>query len=157
MLPTRHLIFGITFSLILLFLFPQIGLIGFLIIILSTVLIDVDHYLYYVYKKKDWSLKHAYNWFIENKKKFLFLSRKQRNKFYRGFCFLHGIEILILLFILGKFLSIYFYYILIGVSFHLFLDYINQLTYLGRIDKFSLLHDFLKLKRLKSIEKHTNQ
>ncbi|MBA7700024.1 hypothetical protein ES703_108730 [subsurface metagenome] len=151
MLPMHHLFSGIIFSLILLFLFPQIGLIGFLIIMLSTVLIDVDHYLYYVYKKKDWSLKHAYNWFIKNKKKFLSLSRKQRNKFYTGFFFLHGIEILLILFLLGKFLSIYFYYILIGVSFHLFLDIIYQRKIHDRLDRISIIYDFLKFKKLRFI------
>ena len=151
MLPTQHLFLGIIFSLILLFIFPQIGLIGFLIIMFSTVLIDVDHYLYYVYRKKDLSLKNAYNWFAFRKKKLSLLSRKQRNEFYTGFCFLHGIEVLGLLFILGK-LSFYFYYVLIGFIFHLFLDIVHQKTLHDRFDKYSIIYDYFKYKKLKIID-----
>ena len=71
MYPTQHLLLGIIFSLVLLFLFPQIGFLGASIIILSTVLIDVDHYVYYVYKKKDLSLKNSYNWIIKKGNKCL--------------------------------------------------------------------------------------
>ena len=151
MYPLQHLKFGAIFSLLILFLFPQIGLTGFLIIFLSSVLIDVDHYLYYVYKKKDLSLKNAYKWCIKKRKKFLSLPRKQRNKFYTGFYFLHGIEILIVLFFLA-FLSDYFLFVFIGVLFHLFLDFIDQIVHKNRIDKLSLIYDFFKFKKLKCIE-----
>ena len=148
MYPKQHLIFGIIFSAVLFFLFPQIGLTGFLIIFLSSFLIDVDHYLYYVYKKKDLSLKHAYNWFIKKKKRFLALPRKQRNKIYIGFYFLHGIEILIVLF-LFSFFSKYFLFIFTGFAFHLLLDAVDQTIYWDRVDKFSLVYDFIKFKKLK--------
>lgn len=151
MYPTQHIFLGIIFSSILLFIFPQIGLLGFLIILSSTILIDVDHYIYYVYKKKDWSLKKAYNWFIKNQKKFFSLSRKQRNKFYTGFCFLHGIEVLLILFLLS-FISKYFLFIFMGCAFHLFLDLIHQTTYFDRLDRISLIYDFLKFRKLRFIE-----
>ena len=149
--PPQHLFLGMIFSLGLFFIFPQIGLIGFLIILVSAVLIDVDHYLYYVYKKKDLSLKNAYKWFIDNEKRFFSLPRKQRNELYGGFYFLHGIEVLIILFFLSLFLK-YFLFIFIGFSFHLFLDIVYEIKYHYRIDKFSLVYDFIKLKRLKFIE-----
>jgi len=79
------------------------------------------HYLYYVYKKRDLSLRNAYRYFIKNKKKMLSLSRKERNKIYGGFVIFHGIEFLILLFLLSL-ISEYFLYILIGCAFHLFSD-----------------------------------
>jgi len=97
--PLKHLFFGTIFSLVCFLIFPEIGLIGFLIIISSSFLIDVDHYLYYFYKKKDFSLKNAYNWFIKEKNEFLALSRKQRNKSQGRIFFMHGIEILFVLFI----------------------------------------------------------
>ena len=148
MLPSKHFIFGLIFAGFLYLIFPKIGLIGFLIILSSTVLIDVDHYLYYVYKKKDLSLKNAYKWFIKKRKKFLCLPKNQRNKFYRGFYFLHGIEVLIILFFL-IFFSKYFFFIFIGFAFHLLLDSVDQTIYWDRIDKFSLVYDFFKFKKLK--------
>jgi len=152
MYPKHHFFLGIILALILFFIFPQIGWIGFFIILTATVLIDVDHYTYYVYKKKDWNLKKAYYWSFKNGKKYLSLPREQKDKYYTGFCFLHGIEILIILFFLGKFFSVYFYYILIGFSFHLFLDIIDQIIINKRIDKLSVIHDFFKFKKLKLIQ-----
>ena len=151
MYPKQHLFFGIIFSLILLLLFPQIGLIGFFLILFSTVLIDVDHYLYYVYKKKNWNLKNAYNWYIKEGEKWRSLPRKQRNRFYMCFCFLHGIEILLVLLLLSI-ISKYFFYIFIGITFHLILDILDQIRYRDRMDKLSILYDFLKFKKLKFIE-----
>ncbi len=143
--PSKHFIFGLIFAGFLYFIFPQIGLIGFSIIIFSTVLIDVDHYLYYVYKKKNFNLKNAYKWFIKNQKKLFSLPRKQRNKFQTGFCFLHGIEVLFILLILWVFVSKYFLFIFVGFAFHLLLDSIYQTTYWDRISKVSLVNDYLKL------------
>ncbi|MBU2052997.1 MAG: metal-dependent hydrolase [Nanoarchaeota archaeon] len=151
MLPRTHTFLGIIFSLVIAYSF-NLSLIAGIIIFLSSVLIDVDHYLYYVYKKKDWSLKRAYNFFIVGKNKIASLSRKQRNEFYHGFSFLHGIETLVILFILGKFLSEYFYYILIGFSFHLFLDIIHQKTIHDRFDKYSIIYDYFKYKKLGVLE-----
>lgn len=149
MKPIKHLLLGILFTLILYFIFPQIGLIEFVLVLLSTVLIDFDHFTYYLYKKKDWNLKKAFNWYLKDSKRYLSLSRKQRDKYYTGFCFLHGIEILIALFLLGSFVSFYFYYILIGFSFHLFLDLIDQIILNKRIDKLSIIYDIIKFKKLK--------
>ncbi len=156
MIPRQHLFFGLIFVLILFFIFPQIGWIEFFIIIASTILIDFDHYVYYVYKKKNLNLKKAYYWFFENCKKYCSLSREQKNKYYTGFCFLHGVEILVILFFLGKFFSVYFYYILIGFSFHLFLDIVYQIYSKERVDKFSLIYDFFKFKKLKLMQEIKN-
>tara|TARA_Y100000034_G_scaffold97007_1_gene118337 strand:- start:814 stop:1245 length:432 start_codon:yes stop_codon:yes gene_type:complete len=141
---------GLIFALILLVIFPQIGLIGFLLISFSTVLIDVDHYIYYIYKKKDWNLKNAHSWFIENTKKFHSLSRTQRNKVYGGFCFLHGTEILLVLLLFTIF-SKYFLFIFIGFTFHLFLDITYGRILMDRIDRISSIYDFFKFKKLKHL------
>ena len=151
MLPKQHIIFGLIFAGFLYLIFPKIGLLGFLIIFLSSFLIDVDHYLYYVYKKKDLSLKYAHSWFIKKKKKFLDLTRKKRNKVYCGVYFLHGIEVLIVLFLLTSF-SKYFFFVFMGFAFHLLLDSVDQTIYWDRVDKFSLVYDFFKFKKLKFFE-----
>lgn len=150
MYPKQHIILGAIFSGILFFLFPQIGLIGFSLIFLSSILIDVDHYLYYVYKKKDWNLKKAHKWFLDHEEKFHYLSRKKRGSFYGGLCFLHGIEILLILLLLSI-ISKYFFFIFIGLAFHLLLDIVDQTKCHDRIDKLSIIHDFLKFKKLKFI------
>lgn len=121
MYPSQHLILGFLFSLILFVNFPQIGFIGFSLIILSTFLIDVDHYLFYVYKHKDLSLKNAYKWFVkftEERKK---LSEKERKKYKHIIIIFHGVEFWVILALLS-FVHIFFFYIFIGVMFHIFLD-----------------------------------
>ncbi|MDP2673070.1 MAG: hypothetical protein Q8O84_04625, partial [Nanoarchaeota archaeon] len=60
MLPKYHVLFGFLFSLILFLIFPFIGLSGFLIIFISSVLIDIDHYLFYVFKNRIFSINKAY-------------------------------------------------------------------------------------------------
>ena len=152
MYPQHHLVYGIIFATALFFLFPAIGWLGFFIIILSTILIDVDHYIDYAVRKKDWSLKNSFKWHINIGKKLLSFPRKQRNNIYLGLCFLHGIEILLIFLFLGIFVSKYFLFVFIGLSFHLLLDAIHQTTYWDRIDKFSLLGDYLKFKKLDNVE-----
>jgi len=152
MYVSRHIIWGFIFSLLILLLFPQIELIGFFLIWSSSVLIDFDHYVYYIYKKKDWSLMKAYNWNMNKTKQFLSLSRKERNKTFTGFFIFHGLEILIILFILGIFLSRYFFFISLGILFHTLLDIVYSSQYMDRFDKFSLILDIFKFKKLKFID-----
>jgi len=147
MYPRQHIILGFIFSAIIFFIFPSIKPIGFLIIFLSSVLIDVDHYLYYVYKKKDWSLSKAYEWFVRVGEKERKLSRKERNKHKNCFMFLHGIEILTLLYILGAFFHTYFFYVLIGFAFHLFLDTFYEKFFNDKLEKVSVIWDYIKFKK----------
>ena len=70
MLPKYHVPFGFIFAGIIWILFPIISFNGLLIIFLSSFLIDVDHYTYFVYKKHDFSLKNAYVFATEMDKKF---------------------------------------------------------------------------------------
>jgi len=151
MYPKQHLFLGLAFSLILFLLYPKIGLTGFFLIFLSSVLIDIDHYVYYVVKKKDFSLKNAYLWFINIDKKMAKMTKKQRNNFYIALCFLHGFELLIILFLLAN-ISELFFFIFIGFSFHLLLDIAHQVNYKERLDKVSLINDFFRFKKLKSAE-----
>jgi len=146
MLPSKHFIFGLIFAAFLYFIFPQVGLIEFSIIIFSTVLIDVDHYLYYVYKTKNFSLRNASRWFMKRRRKSFSLSWKKRNDLKTDFFFLHGVEVLFLL-ILLSFIHKYFLFVFVGFAFHLLLDSIDQTTYWNRISKVSLINDYLKFKK----------
>ena len=92
MLPRIHIILGLFFSIIILYIFPQIGVFGAAIILLSSFLIDVDHYIFYVILKKDLSLKKAYNWHILKGIKMRELSKKERNKHKNEILILHGFE-----------------------------------------------------------------
>lgn len=124
MLPKIHIILGLIFSLIVFLIFPSVGWIGFALIFLSSFLIDIDHYLYYVWLKKDFSLKNAYNWFKKGTEIFKTLSKEKQDKVHFGNFFLHGIELIIILAILSYFWH-FCLYILIGVGFHMILDLID--------------------------------
>ncbi len=135
MLPKTHVILGLVFSLIILAIFPEIGIFGFIIIWFSSIFIDVDHYLYYAYTRNSWSLKEAYDWFIKKSNAFLEMSYEDRIKNAKFIpCIFHGIEMIIILSILS-FVSSIFLYILIGFIFHQLLDFIH-IEYHG----FSLNH-----------------
>lgn len=148
-----HLLFGILFTILLYFLFSSIiSIFGLAIIFLSSFLIDVDHYLYYVFRKKDFSLKRAYKWYVKNTHKFCSLPLEKRNKFYIGIYIFHGIEFLIILFLLGTFVSQIFIFILVGFWFHLFMDLISEIVLKQRIDKLSVIQNFVLMERLTNFE-----
>jgi len=148
MYPKYHIILGFIFTLTLYFFFPQFNLFASSIIFLSSFLIDIDHYLGYVYLKKDLNPMNAVKWHFKESKESLSLSRQERNKRYAHLCIFHGIEILLLLYLLAYLNSI-FLFILIGFSFHMILDIIYQPSYHDRIDKLSLIYDYFKFKKLK--------
>lgn len=138
MLPKEHIIGGIIFSSIVLFLFPQIGLLGFFIIFLSSFAIDIDHYLYFVYRTKKLSIKKSISWYFINKDLFDKMSDKEKDQIFTGLCFLHGIEAMIILAILSFIFPTYssiFIYILLGFLFHQILDAIHLYIIKYRFDK----------------------
>lgn len=129
MYPKYHFLIGLLFSILLFLLFPNISLLGLLLILTSTVLIDVDHYIYFVYKKKSFNLKRAYVWFKEVKLIFLKKSEKEVYSYKWPVMFFHNIESLALILLLFSFEPV-FGFILIGALLHLFLDFLENL-YLG--------------------------
>lgn len=139
----QHIIFGIFFATGIFFLFPRISFLGVSIILLSSVLIDVDHYFFYIYKKEDFNLKRAYNWFIQKDKSCRSLPWEQRENLRGAICILHGIEVLTIL-ILLSFIFNYLIFVFAGFAFHLLLDSIEQTTYWNKMDKVSLVYDLLK-------------
>lgn len=127
MLPKTHTIFGFLFALILALIFPkQIGLLGFFVIWVSSVLIDIDHYLLYVVYKKDLSFKRAVSFFYEKAKAFKKLPTSEQKLVHTGLYFLHGIEMIMILLALFFLLKIIiFFYIFLGFAFHMLIDLIN--------------------------------
>jgi hypothetical protein len=137
MLPKNHIIYGAIFS-ILISLSPQISFFQGIVIFLASFLIDVDHYLYYVYKKKDFNLKNSFKWFTRNREKFLKMNEKEKEQIYMGLCFLHGIEtivILILLSIMPFIHSNIFLFVALGFIFHQAVDAIDLYRKEYRFDK----------------------
>lgn len=148
MFVSRHIFFGIILSILLILFFPTLSLFSIAIIFLSSVLIDMDHYFYFIFLKKNLSLKKAYQWYIERWKNFNSLSKSERKKIYSGFFMFHGIEILILLFFLGKFVSGFFLFVLIGFSFHMLLDIPDEIAKKGTVDKISLFYNYYRFRKL---------
>jgi len=146
MLPQKHILLGLIFAIVIFFLFPSVGILNASIIFLSSFLIDVDHYIYYVFKKKNLNLFKAYHWFKHNTRRCKTLSKEQKQKVHFGTYFLHGIETLILLFVLGNFLSPIFYFILIGFTFHMTLDLTVEIIFENKFNKISSIYTFLKSK-----------
>lgn len=120
MLPKSHIILGIIFSLLLYF-FMHVSIISALVVLLSSVLIDIDHYLWYVFRKKDLSLANSYRWY-----KNLPFNHKPM------FHFMHSVEFLILTFLLS-FIFPVFLFIFLGFIFHSIAD-ILEFAYDGNID-----------------------
>jgi hypothetical protein len=141
MLPKYHILAGVVFSFLLYLVFPiAFNPFNVLIVFLSSVLIDVDHYFYYVYKTKDWSLNNAY-------KKWKGFKQGNRDKEGEVIFIFHGIETIIL-FLLLMFVHKIFLFVLVGILFHLLLDFICMLF----IDdepytKSSQIYTFLKSKK----------
>jgi hypothetical protein len=152
MLPKYHIILGFFFSSLLFVILPSIGLLNTGVIFLSSFLIDIDHYLLFVVKKRNLNPKKAVEWFFKKKEKYDRIPVKNRNNFYSGFYFLHGFELLVILFLFGLFLSDIFFFILSGFIFHLFLDVLENIFLDKRIDKISIIYDFVKFRKLKEIE-----
>jgi len=151
MLPQEHFIYGIFLAGFLFLILPYVGLFGFLLIILSTILIDSDHFLYYIVKKRDFNLVNAYRFFRNNHTKFKSLPADKRAEYFGSWSFFHGIEWLILLFFLTFFISEYFGFVFLGIAFHLLLDYSEQWSFYSRKDKISIAYDFLKFRGLRDI------
>ena len=130
MLPKFHALYGAVFSLFLhIFVFPNYGVSAAVTVFLSTVFIDVDHYLFYVYKKSDLSLAKAYYFFV-------------KGGTYRLMIF-HTVEFLLLLYLLS-FYSTYFLFVIFGFLFHWALDIYDMYNH-NTLHKrtYSLIHHLM--------------
>lgn len=148
MLPKYHILIGFIFTALLFFIFPELSFFGLAIIFLSSVLIDIDHVLYYFFRKKDINPFKAYRWYLTRCKKFHLLSKEQKKNFYSGFYLFHGIEWLIILFLLGNYIFSFFLFICIGFSLHFILDTIYEIYDRRTTDKISLIFNYYRSKEL---------
>ena len=147
MLPKYHFLLGIAFVTLLHFIFPQITFLNLSIIFLSSFLIDVDHIIYSFIKQGTLSPIKAYQWCIKKMKKILSLPKEKRKKIYSGFYLFHGVEWLIILFLLGIYISPFFIFICIGFSFHLLVDTFYEIFLHMPLYKFSVILSFLRLRK----------
>ena len=115
MLPKWHILFGAIFVLML-FYFFNVNLFSCLLIFFTSVLIDIDHYLWFANRKKDWNLKNAYSWhknLPKNHKPVLQI--------------FHTVEFLIFLILLIPLFN-FLLFLLIGLLFHSVFD-VAELIY----------------------------
>ena len=122
MFPKQHIIINFFISLILLFFLSPLYV---LIFYLSSFLIDIDHYAYYVFEKKDLSLRKSYRWFKIKDSRWKKLTTKERRKHSNTFLFLHGIEPLIVIFLLSKTYP-FLLFVVFGFIVHLLEDMVEE-------------------------------
>jgi hypothetical protein len=152
MRPNRHIVFGAIFTLVLFLILPRTNLFDYLIIFLSTFMIDLDHYIYYVFKERGLNPLKAYKWHMKNFKKFHTLSFEQKKRIYGGLYIFHGLEFLTLLLFFGIFLYKPLLLVFVGLMFHMFLDWYAELIFNERMIKLFFTLDFLASRKLKFIE-----
>lgn len=113
MLPKWHILSGAILSLFI-YLFFNAPL-NSLIVLLASVFIDADHYLFYVEKMKDWNLKNSYIW------------HKKLPKHHKPIMHIfHTLEFLFLVFILVYFWQ-GFFFVLVGMLFHSIMDVLEMI------------------------------
>jgi hypothetical protein len=151
MQPKIHFFVGIILIILLHFISPQLTLFNLSIIFFSSWLIDVDHYLYYILKKKDFSLIRCYKWYKLHLKETLALPMSERRKIYTGFYVLHGIEPLIILFLLGISVSPFFFFVFIGFLIHFVVDIPHEYYIKRTLHKISLIYSYYQFKKLNQI------
>jgi hypothetical protein len=116
-----HVFYGLIFSALVYFIFPQINLFGALIIFSSSILIDFDHYLIYVFRKKDLSIKKAYWYCRYLGDKYRNLPKKTAEKVHTPLAWFHSIEALIIINLISLIFPI-FWFVFIGMVFHIATD-----------------------------------
>jgi len=146
MLPRHHIIFGLLFIFIFNILYLNISSVELAIIFLSSVLIDVDHILYYFFKTRRLNPFKAYSWYIANLNHSHQIPKFKRRNIYSGFFLFHGIEWLIILFFLSSYFS-FCKFILIGMAFHLTLDLVHEIYDKRTMDKISIFWSYLKFRK----------
>lgn len=150
MRPRGHIIYGLLTSIII-SIFFNLGMTPFLIIFSSSILIDLDHVTRYIIKTRNFSPKKFFQYSEKTFVKLNSLSPKEKTKYKYPFFIFHGIEALIIFFLLSKFSAV-FLYIFIGFTIHLFLDYCNIIKHKTTIlIKTSQLYTLLRNRKKKEL------
>jgi len=113
MKPWMHLLYGM---LAVISIGRIFGTVPSILFLLATVFIDVDHYIFYVYKTGNFNLRKAYGFH---------LTRGKKSGTYKGM-FFHTLEFVITMAVLSYFIP-YVLFIFFGVIFHLSLDFVSHL------------------------------
>jgi hypothetical protein len=150
MIPIIHFITGLIFALFILFISKVSAYQAFLIFF-GTFFIDFDHYLFYIFKRNDFSLKNSIKYSKIKRDKFYSLTPKQRKNIKKPVYIFHNFESVFFLILLSLFYN-NFLYILLGMLFHLLIDYIEFVLH-GEYHyfKFSLVLTLI-LNRTKKID-----
>lgn len=120
MLPRWHVFWGAILTLALWLFFPKISGFYLILIFLSSVFIDIDHYFCAILKTGKWPLSHAFDYHMK-------LARKQKSDRDKGirekgdFHIFHTIEFHLVIIILSLFYKPFFF-IFVGMMFHSLLD-----------------------------------
>jgi len=112
MLPKIHIALGIIFSAIFLFFGTPVFYI--IVMFLASVLIDTDHYIWYVKREHDWNLRNAYIW------------HKTQPLMHKPVMHIfHTVEFILIIIILS-FYSQFFLFLSIGLLLHSVMDIIDM-------------------------------
>jgi hypothetical protein len=132
MYPKFHFLLGLIASLVLFLIFQDP--LSASIFFFGSFFIDFDHYIYYLFKKRNANLKKSIQWF------------KNKTNHKRIPYLFHGIEWIIIFTILGIYLHKYFIFLAGGMFFHIFLDIIHLLYNERKIHKISIIYDLIMFK-----------
>jgi hypothetical protein len=143
MYPLKHFLLGIILFLVLL---PFIGSWALIPFIFSF-LIDIDHYIYFIIYKKEFNIIKVYTLLAGTDKENLATKHKNNSQKY-FMCIFHTYEFLILIIILSLFFE-FFSLVLLGVIFHLILDYIDNRMYYHKLKKYYWFFGFSNISKEK--------
>ena len=141
MLPKWHIFLTAAFCAVLYLLGFDISLQNILLIILGGILIDIDHYIAYIFIKKDFNLKRAYKYFVKMREKI-----KRGKKVNVPLCVFHTLEFVIALAVI-VFFNKTLLFLFIAMLFHLMLDFIEGfLTNTTQFSKYSIIYSVSRRK-----------
>jgi len=129
MFPKYHILIGAIFAVTIWLIYPQICFLGLFLIFFSSFLIDFDHYLFYVLRKKDIHPKNSFFWFadLHNRKIIERIEKNNPTKRVKApFAIFHTIEFILIIFIISLFYPL-FLFILLGILFHSFADVFDEI------------------------------
>jgi len=101
-------------------------------------------------RTKDLNFHKCYKWYDKHLKETLVLPMNERKKRYTGFYLFHGIEPLIILFLLGISVSQFFLFIFVGFLLHFVVDVPHEYYIKRTIQKSSLIYNYSQFKKLEN-------
>lgn len=112
-----HLLIHLLFNLLISFTF-ELSSTNIWIVVLSGILIDLDHLIYVFFIAKKVRFKQIMQWY-----------RREYSSHNPHLYIFHSLEFIIVIFLLGLLVNNFFIYVGIGLIFHLVLDWVAYLFY----------------------------